>query len=147
MSNNDSTWYTLETWTNGDDEDNTWRQYRYDLSDYYFNSSTFYIAYNMTGVNQANDRFWVDEIMIYEGNISYIGTNYDTSDQADSWAEVHWVQNPGTSSSSTFVSYDISDAIESAGTYYLTLGAQVYKWDTSSEGANISFNNVSIYIE
>ncbi len=148
VSNNDSTWYTLETWTDGDD-DSTWHKYTYDLSSYYFNSSDFYIQFTTPDFDNNNDVFLIDQIVIYDGNINYFGQALDSSNQADDWNEIYWENNPGNSASGR-VSYNniynLTPLITGEGWYYLTLGAQVYSWDASNEGARVSFDNVTLSI-
>ena len=99
-----------------------------------------------TSMNSNNDRFFFDQIKVYEGEINYLGSSLDTSNQADAWNEIYWDQNPD-SSASGFESFDVASYITGEGWYYLTLGAQVYKWSSDDEGANIYFDDVMLYVE
>ncbi len=150
VSNNDSTWYVLQNWTDGDDDD-TWRRYRYDLRNYYFNSSQFWVQFRTPDFENGNDEFRVDQILIYDGNYSYLGKSLDSSNQADDWNELYWVQNPTTTNVTGIVTYNatynMTPSFTSAGWYYLTLGGQVYSWDTGNEGVKVSFDNVTLYVQ
>lgn len=149
VSNNDSTWYVLKNWTDGDDDD-TWRRYRYDVKDYYFNSSSFWIQFRTPDFENGNDEFRVDQILVFDGNTSYLGKALDTANEADDWSEVYWADNPGSSISgrvSYNATYNMTPLITGEGWYYLTLGAQVYQWDGSNEGARVYFDNVTFYVQ
>jgi hypothetical protein len=145
VSPDDSSYTTLETWANGDDEDDTWRLYDFDLTPYFENSNEFWIEFD-ADVNNGNDEFYLDQIMIYEGTTTYLGSSLDaTQDRGDAWNEIFFDNNPD-SSDSGFESFDISSYIVGQGWYYLTLGGQVYEWD-SNEGARFYFDNIQAYIE
>ncbi len=150
VSNNDSTWYVLKNWTDGDDDD-TWKRYRYDLKDYYFNSSTFWIQYRTPDFENGNDEFRVDQVLIYDGNYTYLGKGLDTADEADDWNELYWEENPGMTNVTGIVTYNatynVTPLITGAGWYYLTLGGQVYSWNNGDEGAKFSFDNVTLYVQ
>ncbi|MBT3985279.1 hypothetical protein HOD38_01000 [archaeon] len=146
VSPDDSTWYLLETWTDGDD-DGVWREYSYDLSSYYDSSDEFWISYNTPDFNNANDKCYFDQIMIYEGSTSYLGSALDGAvNQGDVWNEIYWVNNPG-SGVNAFNSYDVSSYITGEGWYYLSFGGQVYRWNAANEGAKFTFDNIMLYVE
>jgi hypothetical protein len=145
VSSDDSLYTTLEEWTDGDEDDNVWRKYKINLTSYYEGSNDFWFLFE-TSMNSNNDRFFFDQIKVYEGEINYLGSSLDTSNQADAWNEIYWDQNPD-SSASGFESFDVASYITGEGWYYLTLGAQVYKWSSDDEGANIYFDDVMLYVE
>jgi len=146
VSPDDSVYTELQSWTNGDD-DGVWREYTFDLTSYFSSSNEFWIAFETPNFNNANDNFYVDQIMIYEGDTNYLGSDLDgIANQADVWNEVYWEVNPGAGASG-FVSYDVSSYIQNEGWYYLTLGGQVYKWNAANEGANFYFDDVMIIVE
>jgi len=145
ISPDDSVWTTLETWTNGDD-DNVWREYNFDLASYFDNSNEFWIAFDTSDFNNANDKCYFDQILIYEGNTNYLGSALDGAvNEGDVWDEIYWEENPG-SSASGFYSEDVTSVFTSSGWYYLSLGGQVYRWNSANEGANFYFDNITLYV-
>ncbi|MFH1971900.1 MAG: Ig-like domain-containing protein [archaeon] len=146
VSPDDSVYTELQSWTNGDD-DGVWREYTFDLTSYFASSNEFWIAFETPDFNNANDKCYFDQIIIYEGDINYLGDDLDSGvDQSDVSNEIYWENNPGTGANG-FVSYDISSYIQGEGWYYLTLGGQVYRWNAANEGANFYFDDVMIYVE
>jgi uncharacterized protein (UPF0333 family) len=145
ISSDDSVWTTLETWTNGDD-DNIWREYDFDLTSYFDNSNEFWIAFDTPDFNNANDKCYFDQILIYEGNTNYLGSALDgAADEGEVWDEIYWEENPG-SSASGFYSEDVTSVFTESGWYYLSLGGMVYRWNSANEGANFYFDNITLYV-
>ncbi len=63
VSPDDSTWYTLKTWVNGDD-DGAYHFYAFDLNSYNL-TSEFWIAFE-AGMGSTSDRFYVDDVNIVQ---------------------------------------------------------------------------------
>lgn len=63
VSHNDSDYYTLKTWVNGED-DGVYHFYEFDLNAFTL-SSEFWIAFQ-SGMNQTNDVIYIDDVNIVE---------------------------------------------------------------------------------
>jgi len=145
ISSDGINYITLEQWIDGDD-DNIYHLYEYNLAKYTTLSPELWILFNSEFNDGAGDNFFVDDILIQEGTVNYLGSAMDTSDFADITNEVMWWDNPVDNLTGNDVLYNIANYITAPGQYYLTLGGKLHQWG-NGEWAEFYFDNISLMVD
>ncbi|QQR92814.1 MAG: hypothetical protein IPJ89_01050 [Candidatus Iainarchaeum archaeon] len=93
----------------------------------------------------AGEEAWVKARFGSSGNMNYLGSDLDTSDDdGDASPEIWFADTPRDTTA--FFTQDISSFVTGTGTYYLELGGALSDWDLGNEGVGIYIDNINLVV-